>query len=55
MENPLVPAVILWWNDDSKKGMCSDANATVYAFDSRNLSEQLKETGVWETRLFLWN
>lgn len=51
MNDQLTPAVVLWFDSEKMKGMAADENATVYAFDSRNLSEQLKETGVWETHI----
>ena len=41
-------AIILWWNDAAQKGMTMDENGTAYAFDARNLDEQLSETGCHE-------
>ena len=42
------PAIILWFNDDTQKGMAMDADTNIYAFDARNLDEQLTEHGCHE-------
>ena len=51
MSDEYVIGIILWWNQETQKGMAKDADGNVYAFDWRNLDEQLKESGAHETHI----
>lgn len=48
MSEDYTPGIIAWFNDAEQKGMMLDAEGHAMAFDSRNLDEQLQETGCHE-------